>query len=162
MGRTIEQFVDHCELTGICGTISRKRCSEKEIDFLERKYGVRLPHSYRHFLSVMGHHTGRLFGHDHLDVNYSYVLDATITLPAELAEEYPQIEWPLPEDALVIASRLGASHAYIRCNDSVDSPVWVINEPLFKPILDEDSFVEWLFRWATEAPIAIESGYYET
>ena len=161
MGRSIEQFVEHGELTGIVGTFSRKGCSSAEIEALEQKYAITLPHSYRHFLSVMGHNSGRVFSHDHMQVNYSYVVDATNELPREIAEEYPDIDNPLSPDALVIASRLGACHWYIMCNDLNDSPIWTLQEPHFEPTLVEDSVVEWLFWWATEAAMAIESGYYE-
>jgi hypothetical protein len=40
-------------------------CTVKEIECLEAKYAVQLPRTYRRYLEIMGHRSGRLFTCNH-------------------------------------------------------------------------------------------------
>ena len=144
--RTIEGFIDHCELTGIAGPNTRRGCSEQEIQMLEEQCGVTLPHSYRAFLAAMGHNAGRVLESD-TRYRYDFVLEVNKDFPeyVSTAEEGARVtNWP--DHALVIASYLFAQNWVIRCNDPHDSPVWRLDLDEGGDLkLTQTSFVEWLY-----------------
>ncbi len=163
--RKIEQFLQYAEETGVISPNTTVGCTESEIAAIETKYNIAIPHAYRSYLSTMGHHSGRLFSHDHMIVSYQFILDATAEVPDELQREYPD-EYPtivhaLPKDALIIASRLAENYWFIVCNHEQDSPVYHFHDTGAEYTQVEESFVEWLYWWVLEAVRAIESGYYE-
>ncbi len=165
MGRSIEQFIDRCEMTAIAGPFLRQGCSEGEIRALETKYDVRLPRTYRVFLEVMGKLPGRLFQHDHTLATYRDVLTLTEMMPREVAleqpEKYPEPPQFLLPGGLIIASRLLEANWIIRCDDSEDSPVWYVDTNDFEFHTSHDSVVEWLYGWLWEAEEAVKSGWYD-
>ena len=158
--RKIEGFVEYCELEGIVGPFSRRGCSEAEIAALEDQCKVRLPHSYRTFLATMGHGMGRLFENDHMCVTYDHVLEVNNDFDAYVAREadFPYPIPNLPDDAIVIASRLFDVIWFIRCNDSEESPVWSFWLSRPNERCETESVVEWLYGWAVEAKLLMEGG----
>lgn len=162
--RSIETFIEYAERTGIVGRVARRGCSDTEIAALEEAYGLTLPHSYRCYLSVMGHSASRLFSHDYIEVGYRLACTASKELPNAISSEYPD-QHPQPPvchpaDGLIIASRLGDDHWFIRCDNPVDSRVWHLRTPGMTTTDSDDSFVEWLYGWICEAKRAIASGFY--
>jgi SMI1 / KNR4 family (SUKH-1) len=146
--------------TGVA-TADLEGCTKVEIDTLESRYGVRLPDTYRCFLQVMGRRSGRLFRHDWVDTDYSFILAETAEVRARLTEE--DIAFELPADALVILGRDGDQLNFIRCNNPDDSPVWAVflDE---EPVRARQCFrlvVGWMRAWAKEAAEAVADGYYE-
>lgn len=158
--RTIDDFILHSELTGIVGAISRRGCSDEEIAALESKYRVKLPQSYRRFLEVMGKNAGLLFRHDQHVADYNYVLAGK----EDYLEEFAGLETEgkscdlshLTDDALIIGQRHGYSFHMIRCNDPVDSPVWVFLDDGADFRQVSKSFVEYMYDWCWFAQQAIQ------
>jgi beta-galactosidase GanA len=134
-------------------------CSPGEIAALERRYGVRLPATYRAFLQAMGHGAGKLFRHDHLAVTLNYVLDMTGHVRARMAAQ--NAVDPLPGDALVILGRLDSYFQFIRCAHENDSSVWELNEVSWQVEPIHDSLFDWLEYWCEEAEAAILQGYFK-
>ncbi len=142
-------------------------CSPVEIEVLEAQYGVRLPCTYRRYLEVMGHRSGKLFTCDHAAVFYSYVLEMTTERRRMWAEgsadddNRPPPGFELPSDALLIYGRLGEQFEFIRCSGQDDSPVWYFNTWEWQVRQTEPSVLAWLESWCTEAEGAIASGYFD-
>ena len=137
--------------------------SEAEIDALEQHYGLLLPSTYRQYLSVMGHRSGRLFTSDHMAVFYSYVWDMTQDLRNGTDPALPS-QFQLPKDALIVAGRLGAAWEFIRCGQGVrldDSEVWYFDERDWTIRRSHPSVFAWLEAWCGFAEEAIADGYFE-
>ena len=137
-------------------------CSEIEIAALEVKYQIQLPHTYKKYLQIMGHRSGRLFTFDHMAVFYSYVLGMTGDLRQEwLAENVPPEKFSLPADALIISGRLGEQFEFIRCTGGEDSPIWYFNTWEWNIRESQSSVITWLALWCGESEKAVASGYFE-
>ena len=136
-------------------------CSGGEIEALERRYNVKLPATYRRYLSTMGRGAGRLFRHDHLAVTLEHVLDMTDTVRAKMVEQGAFS--PFPPEALVILGRLDAYFEFIVCDSGDDSPVWAFEEGKWKPTPEpiHPSVLDWLQFWCDEAEYAIRTGYFD-
>ncbi|WP_029630048.1 SMI1/KNR4 family protein [Zavarzinella formosa] len=132
-------------------------CTPAQIQRLETRYGVTLPATYRRFLELMGRKSGRLVTHDHLDIQYDYVVKATAGFPKLLDESS---SFTLPADALIILGRDGDQFHYIRCDHPEDSAVWYVNLDDLKPRQVRKSVVGWVRSWCQEAEQAIADGYY--
>lgn len=137
-------------------------CTPEEIAALEARYGVRLPHTYRRFLEVMGRHAGRLFQHDSTLAFYPDVRGLT----AEYREGYeddPEVPGALvlPPDALIIAEREGDYFDFIRCTDPHDSPVWKFDVYRWTPVERHASVPGFLEAWCEAAEWAIGQGYFD-
>lgn len=142
-------------------------CSDAEIDVLEARYGLRLPSTYRNYLEIMGHCSGRLFAFDHMAVFYPHVLVLTdefregIRTGRHPGDPLPPPNFALPSDALIIAARLDAWWAFIRCSDRDDSVVWNFNENDWEIKKYHVSVLAWLEGWRDQAKSAIASGYFD-
>ena len=102
------QMLSRLESSHIATAADLVGCSKEEISTLEAKYQIQLPHTYKKYLQLMGHQSGRLFTFDHMAVFYRYVLSMTGDLRQEwLAENIPPENFILPTDALIISGRLG-------------------------------------------------------
>jgi SMI1 / KNR4 family (SUKH-1) len=144
-------------------------CTADEIASLESRYRLSLPKSYRRYLELMGHQSGRMFTSDHLAVFYKHVRDMTAdfrVLRTGLGHDRyagnitaPE-NFQLPPDALLIAGRLDAAWQFIRCSDVDDSPVWIFNEGDWNITQTNPSVVDWLNTWCGIAEDAIASGYF--
>jgi hypothetical protein len=156
-----DAFVVRLINSGVASPTELVGCSDDEIERLERKYEVRLPTSYRLFLQVMGHKSGRLFTHDHVSTSYSEVLGLT-EKQIQFWQETPESERVmLPADALVILNRLGEQWLCIRCTGSDDAVVLYYSEWETTMKESHPSVLEWLETWRAEAEEAIASGYYK-
>lgn len=157
----LDNFVLRLERDEIARRTSLVGCTDVEIATLESKYGVTLPATYRSYLTVMGHNSGRLLTHDHYAATYAHVLDMTGQC-REDRNEFPDCGLPaLPPDALVIVGRLGEQFMMIRCNASNDSPVWYFNEYGNEVKESYRSVLDWLESLADESQSAIRGGYYD-
>ena len=93
-------------------------------------------------------------------VRYEHVLEVNKDFVAYVAREadlpYPVPD--LPDDAIVIASRLFDVNWFIRCNDPEESPVWSfrLDEPAERS--ETESVVEWLYGWALDAKRLMDEG----
>src|SRR3712207_274324 len=111
--KRFDAFVGRLVASGVAAESDLLGCSDAEIGRLERKYGLRLPASYRCYLKRMGRGAGRLFTHDHVRVSYEDVL-ALAELECQHQQACPVTERvALPADALIILDRLGEQHLFI-------------------------------------------------
>jgi hypothetical protein len=147
--------------SGVVAPTELEGCTAAEIRRVERKYGIRLPATYRRFLEVMGRNSGRLFTHDWVEAGYPDILKARAQLQETLAETGAKFE--LPSDALVILARDGEQFNYIRCDRPDDSAVWAIDLGALRvrPRHFRTSVLGWLRAWAREAAEAVASGWDE-
>src|SRR5687768_10117032 len=122
--KQFDAFVASLVATGVAAPTDLKGCSDADITLLERKYGVKLPASYRAYLKRMGRGAGRLFTHDH--VSASYEDDLGLTEYERQRRRRPEPDRPaarpveLPADALIILDRLGEQHLFVRCGRHQD------------------------------------------
>jgi hypothetical protein len=149
--------------SGIASSSDLLGCTPAQIRRLESRYGVKLPATYRRFLSVMGRKSGRLFAHDWLEVHYDSVLKLTARVPrivrgwAEMSEEWAS--FTLPETALVILFRdTSDDFHFIRCDRPDDSGVWHFSLDTARPHQFRKSVVGWLRGWCEEAEQATADG----
>lgn len=70
-------LIEHLKIQSIATRRSLVGCTPEEIEILENRYDIKLPASYRTYLEIMGHKSGRLFTHDHMHVFYRHVLEMT-------------------------------------------------------------------------------------
>jgi hypothetical protein len=157
-GRLLERMA----ASGIADQHELRGCTSEEIAFLEAYYGRRLPHSYRRYLELMGHKSGKLFTSDHMAVFYKYVLELTDDFSIQLRSgaRLPAT-FQLPTDAFLIAGRLGETWQFIRCGDANDSPVWTFSEQDWVIAETHASVLDWLTTWCGIADDAIAGGYFE-
>ncbi|MDA8743273.1 SMI1/KNR4 family protein [Rubripirellula amarantea] len=136
-------------------------CTSREIARLEARYSIALPKSYRWYLSTMGKRSGRLFTHDHMAVYFDHVFEMTDQLRREAIDDPDEPYVELPDDALVIAGRLAEQYQFIRCGDSMDSPVWYFNEYDYEIVVSCSSVLDWLNSYCDLAEQAIANGYFD-
>jgi len=134
-----------------------KGCSEDEIALLERKCKVILPKSYREYLQVMGHESGRLFTSDHMAVQYEYVVNMT----QDFSPYGQGAGMKLPDSSILIADRLGEYYNLIKCDSAEDSAVWSFSSIDWEIRKTYGSVYEWLDAWCTMAETAVNSGYFD-
>jgi len=158
MSSGFDALLARMERNGVCRPEERVGCTAEEIAALEAAYGVRLPASYRRYLSEMGHDAGRLFRHDHTEAHYGEVL----TLTARERELWPDYAppWTLAANTLLISQREGDYFSFIHCDDEVDSPVWVYDVYRWTITRSAPGVVAWLEAWCSEAELAISHGYF--
>ena len=156
------QFLSRLESSNIAKAADLIGCSKVELSTLEAKYQIQLPDTYKKYLRVMGHRSGRLFTFDHMAVFYRYVLSMTGDLRQEwLSENLPPVKFTLPADALIISGRLGEQFEFIQCTGDVDSPVWYFNTWDWNISQPHPSVISWLEQWCGESERAIASGYFD-
>ena len=128
-------------------------CSPEEIASLERLFSVQILPPYRRYLELMGHSAGLVFRWDHLAVNLAHVIQFTESERAKRGDA-------IPDDALIICSRLGEQFEFLRCNNG-DDAIYYYNEDDISPRIEFTSFDEWLEAQLDSAVDAVESGYFE-
>jgi hypothetical protein len=150
--------------SGVASAAELVGCTPRQITRLESRYGIKLPATYRRFLSVMGRKSGRLFGHDWLEVQYDSILRLTAQVP-QIVRDWAEVspEWAsfaLPKKALVILYRdMSGDFHFIRCDRPDDSGVWHFSVDVPRPYQFRRSVVGWLRGWCEEAEQAIADGY---
>ncbi|WP_439622547.1 SMI1/KNR4 family protein [Gemmata sp.] len=163
-----DQLLRRMERSGVATPEQLVGCCASEIAALEATYSLKLPRSYRRYLEVMGHSSGKLFTHDHMAVTYPYVLEMTREEHQRWArwrEERgrhtaPPPEFEFPADGLLIAGRLGEQFNFIRCSGQEDAPVWYLHNYRWQMRETDASVLGWLEGWCKEAEDAIASGYF--
>lgn len=168
--KSINSVLRRLHDSGIAKRDELQGCSQTEIQALEDKYNIQLPSSYNDYLKMMGHKSGRLFTSDHMAVFYPFVLDLTFDFRQERLEEQtakgdpycplPPDSFELPQNSLLIASRLDASWEFIHCAGQDDSAVWYFDETDWKITQSHSSLWLWLECWCGIAENAIKSGYF--
>jgi hypothetical protein len=104
---------------GVAAPDELEGCTPTELLELERRLDVQLPATYRAFLARMGHGSGRLFTHDHVETSYDDVVGWTEQLRA-----HPKLQ--LGKEAVVILARLGEQFEFINCSGETDPIVWYV------------------------------------
>jgi hypothetical protein len=164
--KRFRSLLDRMAASLVAAPDALRGCSETEIVAIEARYKLRLPATYRHYLKVMGHRSGRLFTSDHMAVFYPYVLEMTDDLrrdrlaPNTDGSPPPPVGFSLPADAFVIAGRLGAAWEFIHCSGDDNPAVWHFDENKWTIKQSHPSVLDWLEAWCTAAEEAIASGYY--
>lgn len=153
-----ERILDRMAASDIAARPGLRGCSAAEIRALEARYGLSLPDTYRRYLAVMGHASGRLFTSDHMAVFYPHVLDMTADCRREI---FSPAGFDLPQDALLIAGRLSSQWEFIRCGDLKNSAVWYVREDEWQVRQSHASVLDWLESWCGIAEEAIASGYFK-
>ena len=155
------ELLNRLESSGIASRSELRGCTDAEILAVETRYHVMLPQTYRTYLSLMGHQSGRLLTHDHYAASYNDVLTLTDSYGEHLRldDDEPFIE--LPHDAIIILGRLGEYFQVIRCSSPDDSPVWCFNVGDATLTDAFPSVLDWLKSHATESERAIRAGYYK-
>lgn len=154
-----ERLVQRMERSRVAQPHALVGCSPEEVQALESRYGLRLPRTYELFLRVMGYGADRLFTGDHLSVFYPDVLTMTDEWKARRAEmeaepddeSDPLRPFRLPDDALLIADRLGDQFEFIRCQGQDDSSVWYFNIWDDEIKVAHDSVLAWLESGCAQA-----------
>jgi len=116
-------------------------CTPNEILEIEASQDVKLPSSYKEFLSKMGKRAGYLSVGT--TIFYPGILRLKIFM-TELLEEYDSVAFRLPPNAFVFKSHQGYMYSYFICN-STDDPIvynYVAGHSL--PIKLELTYTEWL------------------
>jgi len=164
-----DRLLDRMAKSKVAGKTDLLGCNSREINELEQRYGIELPLSYRRYLELMGHRSGRLFTSDHMAVFYSYVLEMTDEVRTRRISPGKELyagdtrapeSFKLPPDAILIAGRLDAAWQFIRCTDGDDSPVWYFDENEWLIKQSDASVLDWLNCWCGIAEEAIKSGYF--
>lgn len=115
-------------------------CSDTEIESAERALRVRLPLSFRQYLSAMGHKPGALFVGS--DLARMHELSDYRRTALEIMAESAQV--PLPDDAVVFLMHQGYSFDFVIADGGEDAPVWRYTEGQPAPTRYADSFAEHL------------------
>jgi hypothetical protein len=164
-----EQLLTRMAKSKVANHSDLRGCTRAEIAYLEQRYGLLLPFSYRRYLELMGHRSGRLFTSDHMAVFYEHAVRLTDdfrTRRLGSGEEQHSGDmrapstFRLPTNALIIAGRLDASWEFIRCDDANDSPVWIFDENDWAITETSASVIDWLRTWCGIAEDATASGYF--
>jgi hypothetical protein len=157
------RLLSRLEASRVAAPADLAGCTPGEIEALEARYGVQLPQTYRRYLEVMGHRSGRLFACDHAAVFYPYALAMTAEQRRLWSEDGrgPPSGFELPRDALLIFGRLGEQFEFVRCDGQDDSPVWYFNTWEWQVRESAPSVLAWLEDWCAEAEGAIASGYFD-
>lgn len=162
MTRSIGEFIERLARDGIAQREQLRGCSSAEIDLLERNYKLKLPASYRRYLEVMGHETGRLFRYDYFTAHFEDVLRMT-------AEErdYSRDEGTLADmrhalggNGLLIVGRLTHQYFFIRCAGGADAAVSYVESGDWKPRAAYPAVLDLLNAIADECAEAVRDGYF--
>ena len=97
--------------------IKRAKCTKSEVDDLEARLGLKLPKSYRRFLSELGHGLDDFMLSDH----WRFRIDDVPDLHRHA--DYQEF-CDLPEDYFVFAERNGYFWAFFVLDGSADPPVF--------------------------------------
>jgi SMI1 / KNR4 family (SUKH-1) len=97
-------------------------CSEEEIKFIESKYSISLPESYRVFLSEFGHMSKSFFLS--FEIAYDYPLELTEFFYSQISNSEDEYIPPtdVPENMFVFASYLYEDFYFFFTDTSSDDP----------------------------------------
>jgi hypothetical protein len=161
----LAMLVERMEACRVASREDLEGCSDEEIARLERRYSVNLPESYRSFLKVMGHRSGRLFRYDHWAGTYEYVLNLTEeereTAKRAGADAAQKLDAILGTDGLIILGRLGEQFLFVHCDEGDEPAVHYFENYAWETKKAYSSVMEWLDFICDECVDAIKSGYFE-
>lgn len=159
---SFDAFPSRLERDEIAQRSDLRGCTPKEIEVLESKYNLALPHSYRQFLELMGHAAGRLFRYDHWEASYNDVLRLTEEERSFSADEgeLPMMDSIVTASSLIILGRLSEQFLFIRCDDSSDSAVHYYNNSTWETHQAYDTVLDYLNAIADECAEAVRGGYF--
>jgi hypothetical protein len=164
-----DKLLERMAASGIASADELRGCKDHEIAALEARYALRLPMTYRLYLELMGHCSGRLFTSDHMAVFYGYVIEMTDDVRARriapnrmrYSDDSMAPPWfSLPKGTLIISGRLDAAWEIIRCTGESDSPIWFFDENDWEIRQSAASVLDWLNCWCGRAEKALASGYF--
>jgi hypothetical protein len=96
-----------------------KGCTEEEIIFLENKYNINLPDSYKLYLELFGHGHGIIM--DDVDILYGQVLNTTDYVKTRVFTEKNKPD-KLPANIFVFASRYGEQFLFFDADLKEEDP----------------------------------------
>jgi hypothetical protein len=148
--------VDNLELLleklNLLDETQRRGCTEEDILKLEKKYGFRLPYSYKSFLLAFGFGGSGVFDLNEIDYTYDKVLEMTeymINQRNQIIEKEKEsgivdVSEPFPQNICFIANRYGEQLNYIIADGGEDSEVYYFDfeDDVFEK--KYDSIWEWL------------------
>jgi hypothetical protein len=157
-----DAFLDRMARSNVARASDLVGCTQAEIAALESNYQVQLPRSYRRYLELMGHQSGRLFTSDHAAAFYPYLLNLTSELLSGLSDLEAPSSFALPHGALLINGRLGDQFEFIICDGTVEPGVSYFNTWDWNIVKSHDTVIGWLESWCDLAEDALASGYFDT
>ncbi len=134
--RTPKQLIRRLLRSGMAKKNDLLPCTANEIAALEKRHGVYLPTAYKIFLQAMGKGAGDFLVNDHWYAFYDHLMESgfgTTLAPEDLEE----LEFELPANSFVFATRMGEVYLYFvidREND--DPPVFGWNSNEHKKMFD--------------------------
>lgn len=151
--KQFDLLIDRMFCSQIATLESLQGCTSHEIEMLEDEYEIVLPHTYKVFLTRMGHARGNLG--TYLDFSYDDALlltkreralwDRLESEQASIGSEYLRPDFP--DDGLIFCVMYGLPEYWlIRCDGGDDSPVLRFdyeNEPV-EFTQTNDSFLDFL------------------
>ncbi len=143
MDEELTEFCNRLVADGLARPGEVIGCSRSEVDELESEFAIRIPESYRQYLLHMGHSSGQLFAHDHVDSDFSSVQ----RMNRKARSEHTR----LPMGALIIQNRLWEYFAFVLARNKEDSPVFVYSVDELRVVQQNPSVYEWLEMWRKEA-----------
>ena len=100
-------------------SIQIKGCTEEEIIFIEHKYKIKLPESYKLFLRMFGHGCGYIM--EDIDVLYDRILNETEYVNTRVFAEGDKLKM-LPANIFVFASRYGEQFLFFDTDLNEEDP----------------------------------------
>ncbi len=100
-----------------------KGCEPNEIEALSRRYGP-LPKSYRDFLALVGHDSGRLVDREVIAIQAEDLDRIERQSRARIFQSAAEKDDPVPKDAIFIAARADEAFWFILGGHRDDSPVF--------------------------------------
>ena len=116
--------VDRLVASGVVLAADLRPCTGDDINTLEAALGVRLPESYRAFLSLMGRGAGDFLVTDH----WTAYFDDLVALNRDVHSDRDLDGAVVPPDCVCFATRMGEVYLFVVANGSVDPPVLFWNE----------------------------------
>lgn len=137
----IEDFTENLIRSGLAFKSDIRACSNREVEFLENKFQIRLPIIYKAFLLKMGHRAGRFC--QGTDIFYEGVLTNREALEEVLQSDgYP---FELRQTMFVFSCHQGYIFHFFNIEDSLlDPPVYGYEEESLKLVKTNESFSSFL------------------
>ena len=139
----IEKLLKRIFELGLAAPEELVGCSDKEISYVEEKYQVKLPESYKEFLRTMGKRFGRLVDTNEYRIDY----DSVITMTEEEQKFIDECKAEgeniadLPNNTIIILGRSDNTQFYlIEAQGNTDSAVFYYNSDTEVVEKEFDSF----------------------
>ncbi|WP_295620390.1 SMI1/KNR4 family protein, partial [Chamaesiphon sp. GL140_3_metabinner_50] len=100
--------------------------SSNDILYIENKFNVSLPSTYKYFLAIYGNGNGQLIDNTFLEY-LPNLLSLREDVQEMIEEDVATVYDPIPNDAFFFASTLSAHYWYFICNENIDPDVYYIS-----------------------------------